>query len=53
MSKKVPVQKGPIDPNVPTMKFMSPQERAREDAENQAMRRKGQAMEFVSPFKKI
>lgn len=46
---KVPVQKGTIVADVPTMKHMTVEQRAREDAENNAMRRRGQSMEYVTP----
>lgn len=49
---KVPVQKGKIVADVPTMKHMSVEQRAREDAQNHAERKRGQSMEFVSPAKK-
>jgi len=49
---KVPVQKGPIHADVPTMKFMSPEEKVREDAEHRILRHSGQRMEYVSPEKK-
>ena len=49
--KKVPVQKGAIVADQPTMKHMTVEARAREDAEHHALRRSGQSLEFVSPMK--
>lgn len=39
MSKKVPVQKGPIVTNMPTMKTMTYKERAQQDHQHDLMRK--------------
>lgn len=49
MSKKVPVQKGEIRINEPTMKHQSYIQRAVEDYNNDMMRRDMTTMEFMTP----
>jgi len=49
MSKKVPIQKGEIKINKPTMKNSSYIERAVQDFNNDMMRRNMQTMEFMTP----
>jgi len=47
--KKVPVQKGTIIADVPTMKHMSVEKRALEDYQNKVERQKGQSLEYATP----
>ena len=48
---KVPVQKGAIVADVHTMKHMPVPEKIRQDAEANAMRYKGQSLEYATPKK--
>ncbi len=41
---KTPIQKGKIVQDEPTMKTITPEQRAREDAANHALRRSGQIL---------
>lgn len=52
MSKKVPIQKGPIRINEPTMRHSSYMEKAIQDFKNDVMRRDMQTMEFMTPKQK-
>lgn len=49
MSKKVPVQRGAIDPNMKTRKTMTPKETAMEDYSNQKLRHDGQQCGYMTP----
>jgi hypothetical protein len=49
MSKKVPVQKGSIDPNPMTMKQMTHPQKVAQAREEQALRRSGQTMTLHEP----
>lgn len=49
---KVPVQKGAIIADVPTMKHMTVQEKNREDGANAALRRSGQTLSNLTPKRK-
>ena len=52
MSKKVPVQKGPIKFNEPTIKNYTYAQRAVEDFNNDVMRRSMKTMELMTPKQK-
>jgi len=52
MSKKVPIQKGPIILNEPTYKNCSYIERAVSDYNNDMMRRDMRTMELMTPKQK-
>ena len=52
MSKKVPVQKGPIKFNEPTIKNCTYAQRAVEDFNNDVMRRSMKTMELMTPKQK-
>ncbi len=52
MSKKVPIQKGPIKYNEPTMKNCSYMQRAVEDYNNDMMRKSMRTMELMTPKQK-
>lgn len=49
MSKKVPIQKGPIEINKHTLKNTTYVERAIDDFNNDAMRRSMKTMELMTP----
>ncbi len=49
---KVQEQKGKIISNPPTMKSETTSERLREDNSNQALRKSGQTLGYMSPQKK-
>ena len=49
MSKKVPVQKGPIVADQPNYKFITPEARALEDAMHNRQRRSGQTLTLHEP----
>lgn len=48
---KVPVQKGPINPNPRTMKTITPRETAKEDADMHRLRKSGQECTLMTPKK--
>lgn len=52
MSKKVPVQKGPLRINEPTMKNSSYVERAVQDYHHDMMRKSMKTMELMTPGQK-
>jgi hypothetical protein len=52
MSNKVPVQKGPIKLNEPTMKNQSYQQRAMEDHRNDMLRNSMVTQELMTPKQK-
>lgn len=53
MSKKVPVQRGAINPNPKTLKTMTPSETARQDADMHRLRQSGQECGYMSPKQNI
>lgn len=50
--KAVPIQKGPIKLNEPTMKNSSPANKASSDSHNDSMRKNMKTMDLMSPKSK-